>query len=171
MRGALEDVSRAYKILIFGLTLVSVGIPGFLEKLTGADDVVEVWHVLKVSAPLSLWVGLTLFIALRSDLQAYSQFILAIVTLAALTWLGNAVGAGPGVSLGTVWDRSRGGHSQFFANLIVGYFLQYGPKVFISALLVGGFIGYTWWRLLQPRSPAAPPRGPRSRGARRDSVS
>lgn len=148
---AWEDISNALKVTAAALTVVSLGIPGLVAKLASeGDDVVEVGRVLALTAPLSLWVGLTILLAVRSQIPGHVQFMLSVATLTVLTLLGNAIGVDTGVSLGAVWDQAHGSWQQFFGLTITKYALHYGAEVFVSALVVGGFLGYAWCRLLRP---------------------
>jgi hypothetical protein len=155
---AFEDISTALKWTVTALTFVTLGVPGLIAKLVAkADDVVVVWRVLALTAPFSIWLALTIVVAVRSKIPPYGQLFLSVGALAALTLLGNAIGAGKGVSLGHAWDLAHGQVNHLLGHLITSYALAYGAETFVSALIVGAFLGYAWCRLLAP----APPRGAR----------
>lgn len=159
-RSAIADLKSAFGVTVLLLTFVGAGVPGVVAKLTNADDVAKLGEVLALTLPLSLWIGITVFIFLATHWPGISQFIFAVISLTVLTLVGNAIGAGTGVSLRALWDTAHGRWQDFFGLLVTDYAFFYGATTFLSALIVGGFLGYAWWRLLA----STPPPAPRDRG-------
>lgn len=156
-RSVIGDLKSAFGITVLALTLVGAGVPGLVAKLTAADDFAKLGEVLALTLPLSLWVGLTVFIFLATHWPGISQFIFAVISLTVLTLVGNAIGAGTGVSIGALWDASHGRWQDFFGRLVTDYAFFYGATTFLSAVIVGGFLGYAWWRLLRGATGATRP--------------
>ncbi len=154
LRETAADLGKGAGLVHLFVILLLNGFQAFFLKLTsnpvafGGEEAATLLQVLFLTFPLTLSLALLISLvpSLTSEGVGYGHLIFAGLLLYAAAWLGNKVGA----PIPVVSDMAGGNPITFFVGAMRGYAVAYGPQLFISSFLLGGYIAWAWHFKISP---------------------
>jgi hypothetical protein len=122
-----------------GLPLVDF-VTGLLSPGTiGPEEAITLWNVFLATAPLCLALGGITYLIQSGAIKGFAQIgVASSATLFAATWLGMELGFDvPGG-----YTEIGGGPFGPALTFLVGYHQLYGPALFLSAFVIGPYLGW-----------------------------
>lgn len=162
LRSDLQQVWKVAGVIAFGLSVLSLGIPVLVAKITKElGPALDIWYALAATAPLTASVALIGTGVLRGWFDSIWTFLLATAaTLAGTAGIGHLLGLAGWIDFEKFWRQSP--KSPFaLVPLLIGTFLEnywkiYGVQQFCSSLLVGGFLAWAWGLKILPHLTSPP---------------
>ncbi len=151
-----QDLSQIKKVGLWVALLVSIpalGIPGILAKLLKLEEILALWQVIVLTAPLTAAIAVVGVVVLRPPKEDYWAVIwlLPCLTLFLTTLLSRFLGFGLAIDPSATFFRESGGPTKWFFRMVAAYYALYGFWSFASSILVGGFLAWVWAEKVLPR--------------------
>lgn len=163
LRSDLQQVWKVAGIIAFGLSVLSLGVPVLVAKITKElGPALDIWYALAATAPLTASVALIGTGVLRGWFDSAWSFLFATAATLALTaWIGHYLGLAGWIDFAKVWRESPKSPFALAPVLILAflanYWKIYGLQQFCSSLLVGGFLAWAWGMKILPHLTAEAP--------------
>jgi len=149
---ALGEVKTAGTVVTVVITLLTVGAQAAVLKALQVE--MEVFQLFLRTAPLTLAVAVSWLIWARPwghDEAPILRVLLTGGVMVGSLWLAGKIGGvRPEVAMPRSWVSllSPGRMIEFLWRALSGYYRAYGAGNFWSSLILGGFLGWTWRKLL-----------------------
>jgi hypothetical protein len=151
LHGRVKRVHRAWGLLLLALSLISLGVRGYLLKQL-EDTVLTVWQVLWLTLPMTAAVAIFAYMAFTKKKFSFATVVATIIGTLVASWL---IGLTGGEQVAQeLWhvdsacaargscETISGGAPGLALRIVGAYFQVYGAVGFFSAVAVGVFLGY-----------------------------
>ena len=138
-----KDFKSKGKIVLTAVTLIFLPVNTLIDQLL-IKEIVTFWQVFVTTTPLTLGVMILAYSFFLNQEIRLSQVLIFGLLLAAGNFLGYATGL-PGLE--AIFDKSLFNISSWLVHLLFGYILTYGWQMIVSSLIIGIFLGWSWFKL------------------------
>jgi len=155
-RQDLSQVAKAAGGVGVVLSMLSIGLPAILAWITEhLGPAIPIWKAFVATAPLTTAVAVIGVGVLRGRIDGLWSFLFAVAgTLLVTAGIGHLLGLAGWIDLFDMWEEFP---SNIFGFLVAvsyafleNYWRIYGPQMFASSLVVGGFLAWAWGAKILP---------------------